>query len=270
VLDRVASILSFKYDRGHNKLSDKARNGLDEVLLHPGSESLESTASAFELNVTASERAASPSINMIRERQDHPGGDDKGSVGHDDDSEDDDEAEFAKQLEMGLEGFTADEEHKDSSMEELDVASPPRARTGLGLLEHTGTRGDVITPRGSPYIDRPKSHRETAKSNLGQAKVSLASQIGNSTARSTPVVSPVSQANSPRMAGLDSALTSSSNWKPPAQRTNVAIDYDIDEEESDEDEEEDDDEDDEEEEDDEEDDGDLDDYARQLESSLQG
>ncbi|UZJ56969.1 hypothetical protein CBS101457_006289 [Exobasidium rhododendri] len=268
LLEQIDSTLSFRYDRGHTRLSEKAREAFDKFPPGSASEAATSVRGASHI----SERATLRSDAANHQQQNESDGEMVAKDG----GISDEATTFERNLESGLEGLTADEEDKDSSMEELDetnAVSPQRARTGLGLLEDSGLREDVLTPRGSPYIDRPKSQSQwdTTRSNLNHNKSNLATQVTSSMTRSTSVVSPTSNVNSPRTVGLDSALSVSSSWKPPAQRSNVAIAYDEDEEdegeeESEEDEEEDDDDD----EDDEEADGDLDDFARQLESSLQG
>lgn len=248
VLDRLSFTFSFKYDRSHSKLSHEAKEVLSKHIAATDITMPRVETSALGLDLTSPNQS-----NLDKEPERQMEEANKAE-------EDEEEEEFARQLELGLEESATDGQGKDSSIED---ESTPQAKLGLGLLESNGLREDVITPRGSPYIDRPKSHREMTKSNLGPTR-GLKSNPVTSTARSTPVVSPSSITHSPRPVGLDSVLSSSSTWKPPTQRSNVAIAYDEDEEEESEEEE---DEDDEEEE---EDDDDLDAYARQLESSLQG
>lgn len=164
----------------------------------------------------------------------------------------DTDEDFAKELERGLEQFDGKETEKVDD-------ETQRTRMGLGL---TGLeQEEVITPRGSPYIDRPSKHSGAA------AFVHIAPSSttpATSQFRGTPGMSPASMANSPRP-GFESNLLSS--WKPPAQRNNMAIAYDEDDDDDDDD---DDEEESEEEEDDEEedDDQDLEAFARQLEGSL--
>jgi hypothetical protein len=260
ILDRLSSTFTFKYDRASSKLSDAAIKGLSGNAPAKLSPSMETMASALGLELTGSSQAVSDSDDRSEPKPLAPNQEDQGLDDDDDDS-------FVRQLELGLEEFATDEAGKDSSMEEKD--SPPeqiQAKTGLGITRGTNhLRDSIITPRGSPYIDRPKEQLDTPKPPI---KGLMSSQFASTnTARSTPVVSPPSLVNSPRISGIDSVLTSSSSWKPPPQRSNVAIAYDEDDEEGD-DESDDDDEDGEDDEED--DDDDFDSFARQLESSLQG
>ena len=182
----------------------------------------------------------------------------------------DEDEEFVRKLELGLENAADTDKEKESSGDDVanaNSSSQQDMRTGLGLLDNSLLREDVITPRGSPYIDRPKNQFGGSRSNRVQSKNGTSDQqLTGSMSRSTTIVSPPSLTNSPRPAGLESTLSTSGTWRPPPQRSNVAIAYDEEDDESDEDEEDEEDEDEEEEDDDD----DLDDYARQLESSLQG
>ena len=269
MLDRLASSFSFKYDRGHTKLSDQARASLSNRTSMPRATPPLPSTGALGLDLSTTEALTGEAMTIDAELQqtstsqhDEHQRIEAGKAGDDDD----DEAEFARQLELGLESFATDSDGKESSLD-AEPAAMARAKTGLGLLEGSGLREDVMTPRGSPYIDRPTGQWGTSKSNLSQTKGLIGRKAIDSAALSTPVVSPSSIANSPRT-GLDSTLSVSSTWKPPAQRSNVAIAYDEDEDDDDGDEESDDDE--EDDDDDDDDDDDLDAYARQLESSLQG
>lgn len=234
-------------------MSEAAINGLSNSLDSSATPSLETPGSALGLKLTDISQAISTSDQSAVNEPPAP-------VQGDQVVDDDDDDSFVRQLELGLEEFAADEAGKDSPLD------PAQAKTGLGITRGTTQlRNDIITPRGSPYIDRPKGQLDTPNPSV---RGLMSSQFAsNNTARSTPVVSPRSLVNSPRISGIDSVVTSSSSWKPPPQRSNVAIAYDEDDEEGD-DESEDDEEDGEEEE--EEDDDDFDSFARQLESSLQG
>lgn len=266
ILDRLSSTFTFKYDRGHGKLSEAARKVLSDP--SPSTRSPTNNAMQGALGLDLADSTQSAATTPMEEKAHVM------ALAEDDTDQgienDDDDESFARQLERGLEGFAADDETgKDSNLEDGDSPSPPIAKTGLGITQGNNTMQDsIITPRGSPYIDRPQARQATSKTTMSQSRGPLSSQmLASSTARSTPVVSPRSLANSPRPSGFDSTLPSSSSWKPPAQRSNVAIAYDEDEEEGDE---ESDDEEEDEEDDEEDDEVDLDAYARQLESSLQG
>lgn len=203
--------------------------------------------------------------------------DDDVQMAHDDEQQWDGEGgsdDFARQLQQDLEAIgedsTADGHSRDKPEHEAEDSSPKRSRTGLGLVGANGLQDEVITPRGSPYIDRPTKA-------LGAAAATSQVTAPNSVQmRSTPGMSPASVANSPRPTGLESSL--SATWRPPAQRSNVALAYDEDEEEDDDDDEESEEDEEEEEEEEEEDttaaqqaagdDDDLDAFARQLEGSL--
>lgn len=166
--------------------------------------------------------------------------------------------DFADQLQRDLDSQSGHTSPAIRPSSQEPGMSRSNSHTGLGLINAGGLHEEVITPRGSPYVDRTaKAFNSTSRNNDVMHSAHL---------RSTPAMSPVSAANSPRPTGLESSL--SSTWRPPAQRSNVALTFD---DEDEDDEEEDDDSEEEEEEDDEEeddDDDDLDAFARELEGNL--
>jgi hypothetical protein len=224
VLDKISSCFSLRYERKSNKLSAEAKQAL----------------------ALAQKGTRQHDVQMADAHEDD-GETEEGELGNDN---------LAEQLQRDLDARSG---HTSPMAAEREIRREPgmsrsNSNTGLGLIYAGGLHEEVITPRGSPFVDR------TAK-----AFPTRSNDLTHSThMRSTPGMSPVSVANSPRPTGLESSLSSA--WRPPAQRANVALTFD--EDDDDEEEEEDSDEEEEEEDENEDDDDDLDAFARELEGSL--
>lgn len=271
VLDRITSIFSLKFDRKHTKLSKEAKDAFStESNQHRRTSG---RTSALGLEIPEQELETRSSILLDDEEEE---GED--TEMHTVEAKQDQEAEkegesdddLARQLQLDLEELDTDQDNGHST-------SPKGIKTGLGLVGahgHLMNSEEVITPRGSPYLDK-SSKLNNSNTQNAPGSVPTSTNIPTTTQmRSTPGMSPLSVANSPRPTGLESSL--SATWRPPAQRSAVAMAYDEDEDDEDDDEDESEDED----EDDEEegavaaqaggeaDDDDLDEFARQLDSSM--
>lgn len=281
ILDRLSSSFSLKFDRKQTKLSKEAK----EILLMQPKQRGRSSGRTSALGLDIPEQELEEEAAIVDEEEEEEGQDtEMHPVGKSHEKEEEDEEdsdELAKQLEREMEEMDTDQRASTNQGGEKESEfSPDRTKTGLGLVGahgHLMNQEEVITPRGSPYLDKT-SRLHNSNTQNGPASGPTSAIISNSTQmRSTPGMSPLSVANSPRPTGLESSL--SATWRPPAQRSNVAMAYDEDDEEEEEDDDES--EDDEEEEEEDEaanenaigsreaaDDDDLDAFARELEGSL--
>lgn len=285
ILDRITSSFSLKFDRKHTKLSKEAKDAFSAAE-SKNNKRTSTRTSALGLNIPEQELEVPSSISFDNDEEEEGQDTDMQPLSRETElvgeEEEDDSDEFARQLQLDLEEMDTDQrEDTDQEREKGHDSSPKHTKTGLGLVGvhgHVMNQEEVITPRGSPYLDRTSKLQNSNTQNPGSVPTSV--NIPNSTQmRSTPGMSPLSVANSPRPTGLESSL--SATWRPPAQRSAVAMAYDEDEDDEEEDESDDDDDDEDDDDEGEEEGGgavtkdggeadedDLDEFARQLEGSL--
>ncbi|PWN35161.1 uncharacterized protein FA14DRAFT_160430 [Meira miltonrushii] len=278
VLDRITSSFSLKFDRKHTKLSKEAKDAFSAE----SNQRRRSSGRTSALGLDIPEQELETQLDTFYVDDEEEEGEDsemhitekKPNKDAVEEGESDDD--FARQLQLDLEEMDTDQRESTDQDNGRD-SSPKGIKTGLGLVGahgHLMNSEEVITPRGSPYLDR-SSKLQNSNTHNAPGSVPTSANIPTTTQmRSTPGMSPLSVANSPRPTGLESSL--SATWRPPAQRSAVAMAYDEDEDDEDDDDDESEDEEDDEEEEGavaapaggEADDDDLDEFARQLDSSM--